>query len=76
MSEVNKKKRINFVIGEWILDELDYMAVQRGMSRSAFISMLVSNEFNRLTKEGTINTVDVFRKDKEQSGLGGSIAYE
>lgn len=65
MSEVNKKQRVNITMGEWLLDELDYMAAKRGMSRSAFLSMLVSNEFMKQTREGNINSFEVF-SDREE----------
>lgn len=66
MSDVNKKQRVNITMGEWLLDELDYMAEKRGMSRSAFLSMLVSNELMKQTREGNVNSFEVFRDREER----------
>ena len=53
MSDTNKK-RVNITMSEWLLDELDYMAEKRGMSRSTFLSLLVSDEFMKQIKEGRL----------------------
>ena len=43
-------KRVNITMSEWLLDELDYMAEKRGMSRSALLSWLVSDEFMKFKR--------------------------
>lgn len=48
-------KRVNISMGEWLLDELDYMAEKRGMSRSALLSYLVSEEFMNFQRSGKVN---------------------
>lgn len=59
--ENTNKKRVNIMMSEWLMNELDYMAEKRGMSRSAFLSMLVSNEFMEQTRKGNINSFEVFK---------------
>ena len=43
-------KRVNITMSEWLLEELDYMAEKRGMSRSALLSWLVSDEFMKFKR--------------------------
>lgn len=47
-------KRVNITMGEWLLDELDYMAEKRGMSRSALLAYLVSEEFMKFQIAGRV----------------------
>lgn len=53
------KNRINVSMSEFLLDELDYMAEKRGMSRSAFICMLVSDKWNEWLWDNKIGMNDM-----------------
>ena len=48
-------KKVNISMQEFLLEELDYMANKRGMSRSGLLAMLVSDEFMKMQREGNIN---------------------
>ena len=48
-------RKVNISMQEFLLEELDYMANKRGMSRSGFLAMLVSDEFMQMLREGNIN---------------------
>ena len=48
-------RKVNISMQEFLLEELDYMANKRGMSRSGLLSMLVSDEFMKMQREGNIN---------------------
>ena len=48
-------KRVNITIAEWILEELDYMANKKGMNRSQFLAMLVSDEFMEWQRNSIID---------------------
>lgn len=53
------KKRFNVSMSEFLLDELDYMASKKGMSRSALLAMLVSNEWNVMLRDNKVGMNDM-----------------
>ena len=53
-------KRVNFTIAGFLLEELDYMAKKKGMNRSQFLAMVISNEFMNFQRNGYV-TEDYYK---------------
>lgn len=59
------KKRINVILEESIFDYLDQMANERGLSRSALLSVLIWNEANNPYEDFyNTNTLEVHRASR------------
>lgn len=63
------KQRFNVSMSEFLLDELDYMAEKRGMSRSAFICMLVSDEWSEWLYDHKIDLRDMTLEGQEKKEM-------